>query len=283
MIDTISISAKIPSEKINEALDLLKNISHIIKDHSYISITGSLSICIRPDKDFTVPLREIYNYVSYIQKSLGIEFTLNRIDFATDLALSIQNNKQLFGLFLSCLNYIKMQKIVPLHIFSKGSTKKNLKLNHREWQLTFYSHSDHTRRYGSTRLEYRATNIRIKANKLNYMKKILYAYTVDINQIINVLPLVEHLIVKDLYEEWKPFSLKYPDISDYIKYLDIEGRIYTRNILAHLLNRAGYLGKVESFIKNYRKTRKDALKFISKTELNKLINLVKHEYKMTIK
>lgn len=283
MIDTISISAKIPSEKINETLDLLKNISHIIKDHSYISITGSLSICIRPDKDFTVPLREIYDHVSYIQKSLGIDFSLNRIDFATDLALSIQNNKQLFGLFLYCLNYIKMQKIVPLHIFSEGSVKKNLKLNHREWQLTFYSHSDHGRRYGSTRLEYRATNIRIKRNKLNNMKKILGAYTKDINQIISVLPLIENLIAKDLYEEWKPFRLKYPDISDYVKYLDVEGKIYTRNILAHLLNHADYKGQVESFIKNYRKNRNDVLKFITKTELNKLINLVKSEYKMTIK
>lgn len=86
-------------------------------------------------------------------------------------------------------------------------------------------------------------------------------------------------------------TLKFKDVkgnnfinfSEFIAWADYEGYILTSNILKGLLKSCGLKMKYTSFYDNFKRTRKETLKFTTEKELKDTVKMIEKELKKCVK
>ena len=284
MIDTIQLkiaTSDVKEINLNKIILKYQNIININKSKTLNS--GITTLVLRDNNNKTTSLNDYNTCLNNIEKELGVKIILNRFDLATDLNESIKNNKELFFLFQTALNYTRTKSIKNIFSTTKDFSTVNYKIkDNSKWETTIYDHKDKPGRSGNTRIEQRFLNIRRSLNNINTIKKKIVEYNKELDSLTSHFTKVEDIIVDNLYNHWVEEKTKYHNINSFIDFHDIEGRICTRDILDKLLKKMEYNGQTESFIKNFRRRGKNRLNFVSKNTFKQLIQKIKSENKKTL-
>ena len=281
MIDTLNISIKSHRHLTVESLKSINKLPEVIS--KYTRLNGdSISIILKPSfqyKNTTSNLSETIELVKSIEDNFNTKAKLLRFDIAYDTNDTLKDNKNIFNLFLGCLNYIRNSSRSSIGHFKIGLSNKNFKISNNKLETTIYDSQDKIKRNAATRIENRVKRV----SSLPFEKAIINdisKYITELNNITKNIPYFEKSHVIFLIKEWNENKKELGYCIDkFINNIDLSGLILTRNILSELLPKIGYTGKTESFIKNYRRRSPQGLNFVSKNDLNKLITQLKKNAK----
>ncbi|MGL5802690.1 MAG: hypothetical protein ACRCX7_08905 [Cetobacterium sp.] len=281
-VDTIGILFNTDIEIVD-----IKGLSGIIDKYTAITGKNEIILVVKPSQSINggvelTDVKETLAFVEEIKIQLGLNGgTLKRIDFSVDLNEDFESNKKLFRLLLECLDI--RRKSAGTYETKKPVKEKrktgNLKITSKRVQTTAYNSSDKNR-ISKTRFENRILDIQTPEE---LEKRILYElkrYIKELHKLEELVPMVEDFYINFLIEEYKESKGKYfRTFTGFVEWADKEQLILTERVLKEVLKVSGITTRFQVFVREFRRTRKESLKFTNKTEIKKIILIVKKELK----
>lgn len=275
-IDTIQIEIK--------GLHEIKTDNRLIlSDKTTYTAKGNTRLVLRGLNGLS-SISEILGYIQELKEILGQEVEIVRVDIASDSKEYLKDNINLARLFLECLNIARGKENGDIFKTIKGIEKEgNIKLSNGRTKTTFYSCVDKDRP-ANTRLENKVEDIRsIRANK-EKLENEIKKYVQEMKGLELLVEKVECKYIEELaklYQETK--GKKYRTFSEFVACMDSQGYIMTSEILKGLIIKVGLTIGYKKFVENFRKTRKETLKFTTKTELKKFVKDLEKNLKIALK
>lgn len=288
-IDTIEILCKVKKEKVNDWIHLdafdrfTKNSEEIKMVIKPSNSTNTLGLVLIPSKDSLKKTKE------FIKKHDLEVLAITRIDCARDFNTSIENNYNLYLLFTNCLLKEKGWNKEGIEFYQtlKGIKRKsgNIKITNNWYSLTFYNCED--KRPAKSRMEYRIIFRTIDIKNIELWETVIInEWTKFLNELRNLekfISKVEADYIRALKELWAEEKKEYASFEEFIKIQDKNGLILTRPILEGLLQSVKPNQKVEDFIREFKRKRKNVLNFVTKHQFNQFIldtkKLIKEDLK----
>lgn len=209
---------------------------------------------------------------------------ISRIDFSVDLLETVKENKKKFLLFLECLDLRRNGNGVYETKKPVNHNKKtgNIKISSNRVQTTVYDCIDKPR-IANARIENRIVNIRTVENIEKRIKQELKKYIKELHKLEELVPIVEDYYISFLNQEYKESEgLYFRTFTEFIAWADREQYILTERILKEVLKVSGITISLKIFLNKFRAKRKNTLNFSNKTELKKMIMLIKKELKKMV-
>lgn len=282
-IDTLGI-------EYGESLELEKLIENKAVLDKYISSTksGAIRVAIKPSKSInggiaTTKIMESLQVFSDLQKNNGLNHgTVYRVDIACDLTCHLNLNRNLFRLFLECLN--NRRTGVEVFTTKKGlNNLANFKIKNRFVETTIYNCADKIR-IGNTRIENRILEIRVKGTDQEKLEYEFKKYINELDGLEQNLEIIENRYIDNLMSIYNlEIGVKFGNFKEFISWADKEGYLLTSVILKGLLEKTNSPYNIRNFIREFRRHRKGTLRFTSKSELKELVNSIKIELKKSLK
>ncbi len=288
MIDTLAIriaKKKLNNYSIEDLTNKLNKLPEVIDMYTK-SCGKDISIVLKPSRSSnrcTSTIFETSNLIKSIEKDFNVSSKLLRFDIAYDTNDKLEEKRNIFTLFLGCINYIRSNSCYGISSLNSDFVIKNIKISNNKLETTIYDSQDKINRKTSTRIENRIKRASSSGSLEQIIKKDTIKYLDELNNVTKILPFFEKSYVDFLIEIWNKNKEKYSDNTEFINTLDLNGLIMTRAILSQLLSKIGYTGKLESFIKNFRRNRCHGLNFVSQNDLKKLISELKKNSKLIFK
>lgn len=160
-------------------------------------------------------------------------------------------------------------------IFSTNTnnTSLNMKIKNKTMEFSIYNCNDKDR-LGNTRYEQRFTSLRGLDNFQNKILKSLDKYDKELCDLTSTIPVIETYFSELIYNEYQMSKNKYKNLHEFIAKMDASNFILTKNVFKQFFEKISD-GNVDFYIKNFRRKRKDALKFITKLEMETLIKKIR--------
>lgn len=229
-------------------------------------------------------IKEILEYTYELEGNLKESVEVVRVDIGADSKQYLRNNVNLARLFLECLNIVRRKDNGDIFKTIKGIEKEgNIKLSSGRIETTFYSSVDKNREY-NTRLENRNKDIRSQQANKEILENEIKKYIQEIKGLELLVEKVEDKYIHELTNLYHAtIEKKYRTFSEFVAFADGQGYIMTSNILKGLMAKVGLKIGYKKFVENFRKTRKETLSFITKTELKKFIKDLEKKLKIELK
>lgn len=282
-IDTLGI-------EYSESLELKKLIENKAVLDKYISSTksGGIRVAIKPSKTInggvaTTKIIESLQVFEEIERSNGLtKGIVYRVDIAADLTCKLDLNKNLFRLFLECLNAHRTG--IEVFTTKKGLNNiANFKIKSRYVETTIYNCVDKIR-IGNTRIENRILEIRAKGTDREKLEYEFKKYINELDGLDKKLEFIENQYINNLTDIYtSEMGIKFGCFKEFIVWADKEGYLLTSRILKELLVITNSSYDIRNFIREFRRNRKGTLKFTSKGELIELANCIRMELKKSLK
>ena len=281
-VDTIGILFNTDIEIVD-----IKGLSGILDKYTSITGKNEAILVVKPSQSINggvelTDVKETLAFIEEIKIQLGLNGgTLKRVDFSVDLNEDFESNKKLFRLLLECLDI--RRKSAGTYETKKPVKEKrktgNLKITSKRVQTTIYNSSDKNR-ISQTRFENRILDIQTPEE---LGKRILYElkkYIKELHKLEDLVPVVEEFYINYLIEEYRnTIKKEFRTFTEFIVWADKEQLILTERVLKEVLKASGTKTRLKVFLNSFRGLRPETLKFTSKSELKKIIILVKKELK----
>lgn len=256
----------------------------------YISSTksGAIRVAIKPSKTInggiaTTKIVESLKVFTEIEQVNGLtNGIVYRVDIAADLTCNLDLNRNLFRLFLECLNANRTG--IDVFTTKKGLNNiANLKIKNRYVETTIYNCIDKVR-IGKTRIENRILEIRTKGTHQEKLEKEFLKYIDELNGMDQNIELIENRYIENLLNIYNSeIGKNFECFKEFIVWADKEGYIMTSRILKELLEQTETSYDLRNFIREFRRNRKGALRFAAKSELKELSHSIRMELKKSLK
>lgn len=256
----------------------------------YVSSTksGALRVAIKPSKTInggiaTTRIGESLKVFADIEQVNGLtDGIVYRVDIAADLTCNLDLNRNLFRLFLECLNANRTG--IDVFMTKKGLNNiANLKIKNRYVETTIYNCIDKVR-IGKTRIENRVLEIRTKGTHREKLEREFLKYIDELNGMDQNIELIENKYIENLLEIYNSeIGKKFECFKEFIVWADKEGYIMTARILKELLEQTKTSYDLRNFIREFRRNRKGALRFAAKSEMKELSHSIRMELKKSLK
>ena len=203
MIDTLNISIKSHRHLTVEPLKSINKLPEAVGQYTRLS-DDSISIVLRPSfrhKNTTSNLSEAVELVKFIENNLNANAKLLRFDIAYDTSDTLKDNKNIFNLFLGCLNYIRNPNPGNVGNFKMGLSNKNFKISNSKYETTIYDSLPKIKRNAASRIENRIK----KVSSFPIEKAIIdntVKYIAELNSITKAIPYFEKYQVALLTKDW---------------------------------------------------------------------------------
>ena len=281
-LDTVGLTCKTDID-----IEEIKVLNGVIEKYTYLIGVEEVLITIKASSVLNggielTNLNETMEIVEDIALNFNIDFeTLSRVDFSVDLLETVKENKKKFILFLECLDLRRkgtgmFETKKPV---KQNKKTGNLKISTNRVQTTIYDCMDKPR-LANTRIENRIVNIRAKEIIKKRIQFELKKYIKELHKLEELVPMVEDFYINFLIEEYKESKGKYfRTFTGFIEWADKEQYILTERVLKEVLKSSGLKIRFNYFTKDFKKNREKALKFTSKTDIKKMIIILKRELK----
>lgn len=281
-LDTVGLTCKTDID-----IEEIKVLNGVIEKYTYLIGVEEVLVTIKASSVLNggielTDLDETMEIVENIALNFNIDFeTLSRVDFSVDLLETVKENKKKFILFLECLD-LKRKGTGMFETKKPVKQNKktgNLKISTNRVQTTIYDCMDKPR-LANTRIENRIVNIRAKEIIKKRIQFELKKYIKELHKLEELVPMVEDFYINFLIEEYKESKGKYfRTFTGFIEWADKEQYILTERVLKEVLKSSGLKIRFNHFTKDFKKNREKALKFTSKTDIKKMIIILKRELK----
>lgn len=283
-IDTVRIIYKYKSDL---DIEIIKALGGVIDKYTYfpsreeVALVIKASECINGGVELT-NLNDTMEIVKGLELELSISLgKLTRVDFSFDTSEKLEENKRKYRLFLECLDLKRRSGGVyeTKKPIKEERRTGNLKTSTKRQQTTVYNCEDKPR-YAKIRLENRIEDIRLNDSVEQVIKIELKKYIKELHKLEELVPMVEDFYINYLVEEYRrAIKKEFRTFTEFIAWADKEQLILTERILKEVLKASGTKTRFKYFLDNFRKLRPSTLKFTNKSELKKVIILVKKELK----
>lgn len=283
-IDTVRIIYKYKSDL---DIEVIKALGGVIDKYTYfpnreeVALVIKASECINGGIELT-NLNDTMEIVKGLELELSISLgKLTRVDFSFDTSEKLEENKRKYRLFLECLDLKRRSGGVyeTKKPIKEERRTGNLKTSTKRQQTTVYNCEDKPR-YAKIRLENRIEDIRLNESVEQVIKIELKKYIKELHKLEELVPMVEVFYINYLVEEYRrTIKKEFRTFTEFITWADKEQLILTERILKEVLKASGTKTRFKYFLDNFRKLRPCTLKFTNKSELKKVIILVKKELK----
>lgn len=246
--------------------------------------TGAVRVAIKPSKTLnggivTTRIEECLKVFRAIEHDNDLKNGLvYRVDIACDSKILLTDNRNLFRMFLECLN-IKRTGI-DVFVTKRGlNNLANLKIKNRYVETTVYNCVDKVR-IGNTRIENRVLEIRSNGDDLKKLRYEFNKYIAEISCLDKNIEIVENRYIDNLIKLYNNENgNSFRSFSEFVVWADKEGYILTSRILKELFIFIKPAEDYTHFVREFRRTRKTSLNFTSKAQLKNLISSMKKELK----
>lgn len=282
-IDTIALEIKgsIDVEKIEDRALMTDKTRYTVNNDTKISLIVSLYFT-KNRKLSTV--RETKEAIALNKGKYDEVKGLDRLDIAIDFKEKLKEKQNLFRMILECYARQKKFKTQVFKTVKGIAENGNLKLSNNRLELTAYSCEDKTDREGNTRLEIHNKDMRVKGIPKDILEQKIKEYILDLKNMVQFQEQVEREYIEQLTLKFKDVKgNNFINFSEFIAWADYEGYILTSNILKGLLKSCGLKMKYTSFYDNFKRTRKETLKFTTEKELKDTVKMIEKELKKCVK
>lgn len=289
-IDTVSIeySKDACIEKLLEDNCILDRKLTYTKD-------GSVRVGIKPSivvNGGIVPtgLMETLKVVEGLEDGYGVREKergrIHRMDIATDTKDTLENNIQLFRLFLECLAIKRRKDSKTVFETTKDITEKgNLKIKGRFVETTIYNSSDKAR-VGNARIENKVLEIRINGTNVEKARHEILKYVDELKGLEELVEKVEERYIDKLYSHYLDLTAKgsIKGFTEYVSHIDLNGWLLTTGVLKGLMKKVGMKSSYKMFSQKYRSSRPKGLsQLVDKKEVKDLANEIVKGLKLMLK
>lgn len=281
-LDTVGLTCKTDID-----IEEIKVLNGVIEKYTYLIGVEEVLVTIKASSVLNggielTDLDETMEIVEDIALNFNIDFeTLSRVDFSVDLLETVKENKKKFILFLECLDLRRkgtgmFETKKPV---KQNKKTGNLKISTNRVQTTIYDCIDKPR-LANTRIENRIVNIRAKEIVKKRIQFELKKYIKELHKLEELVPMVEDFYINFLIEQYRVTKGKhFNTFTGFIEWADFENLVLTERVLKEVLKASGLKISLKYFIKGFKKSREEGLRFASKTNVKKLITLLKRELK----
>lgn len=276
MIDTFIVVYKAS----NYNHDYILSLPSALKKLSTADLKGNFRLCIKPSHFFKshnkvlCTLEEALIVKTFFDKEIGETGELKRIDFAYDVHDTFAEIKKLNKFFISLISVANKLPLDKVFSTSTHKASLNTKIKNKTMEYTIYNFDDKPNRPGNTRYEKRFMSFRNSDDFKTKVLKSLNSYNEELYNLINFIPDVETYFSELIYIEYQSSKNKYKNLHEFIAKMDTSNLILTKNVFKQFFEKVSD-GNVDFYIKNFRRKRKYALKFITKLELETLIKKIR--------
>ena len=282
MIDTFVIFYKTSNYNTKDVLSL----TGVIRELTRKDFDGNLRLCVKPslfikkysstessNNKVLCNLKEALLVKDYFDKKIGEIGELRRVDFAYDTEIHFNENQKLNKFFISMLLASRNSSLNKIFSTNTNNTSLNMKIKNKTMEFSIYNCNDKDR-LGNTRYEQRFTSLRGLDNFQNKILKSLDKYEKELCDLTSTIPVIETYFSELIYNEYQMSKNKYKNLHEFIAKMDASNFILTKNVFKQFFEKISD-GNVDFYIKNFRRKRKDALKFITKLEMETLIKKIR--------
>ena len=287
MIDTLGLIAE--GEIKQKQIDL-------IKANPFFSKTNEYGVTMKANKNTLSTVEETLKAKESIDNIYP--HRIKRLDLACDFTSKLEDNIELYKLFLGCLNQVRGNSLsLSITNFEKEKEKKgNLKIKKSFKETTFYN-CDDKERFNSLgeviycRFENRILNIRNSKpdrEKITSEIKLLISEIRAIKTNLNssdsyFLREVEDFYINLIAETYSKKKETYLKIQEFIRVVEEKEQILTKRILEESLKKCGYTHNTDKFIKRFKKARGNGnFKFVFKKDLIKLCDILIENFEKSL-
>lgn len=272
-----------------EKLMSLRPTNFIVEKHSKKNIIDKPKLVYKPSKIISFgkkpsSLKESLELIKDFENKNNLNNAiLNRIDIAIDTTLDLNENIKLFVLFAEaiCVKRSKLKEGVLYKTIKEINTIGNIKSSFKNNTLTIYECSDKNRN-GITRIENRVLKIIPENSDINSIKKYIKDFIKEISNLDNYISMIENIYIAHLYDLYLKNQNIHINFISFIECMDSQNHILTKGIVRGFLEKINPKINCDNFIREYRRKRKNGLKFISKLEFQNLLSTIKKELKNVI-
>jgi hypothetical protein len=255
----------------------------VLKDKTIFTSKGNTRITIRNPNGLLSDIEEMLFFIKELEHFTDAEVKIVRVDIAADSNDHLKDNSNLIRLLLECIN-VSNDRTCEIFRTVKGINKDcNIKLSDRRTEITCYNRTD-KKGSGKSRLEKRNKDIKSKLEHREVLENEIKNYIKELKNLVLFIEKVEDKYVKELTEKFnEEKNVIHGTFSGFVESMNKDGFLMTANILKGLMKKIGIKQNSNTFAKNFRRTRTNALNFVSKNELKKLTKELEKNLKLTLK
>ncbi|MGL5904831.1 MAG: hypothetical protein ACRCZO_19255 [Cetobacterium sp.] len=223
---------------------------------------------------------EIVSFIQYFEEKLNAKIRIVRADIAVNSNQFLRENSNLIRLLLECVN-ISRGRTCEVFRTTKGiNVDCNLKLSDRRIEITCYNRTD-KQGLEKTRLEKRNKDIRSHYEHKKTLENEIKNYRKELKILETFIEKVEHKYIKELAETFnRENGVVHGTFSGFVESIDKDGFLMTANILKGLMKAVGIKQNWNTFAKNFRRTRRNSLNFVSKTKFKNFVKNLEEKLKL---